>query len=225
MTTNQTSDAWTLRTVCFCLVATFLITAIVFALGDVAGMLWMGHDSFRAFRHNAGARPLYYIGSRLLALVVCVYFAKVRTQQDLVTGFALRPASPGFLMLAAMLGIWIAFFLRFTEPGGSVHHFRAYFGISSLILLVGPLFEETVMRGFFYPAFRNATPLAISILFAFVVDAAVFHVRTFLIPLALVGVGVVNVASCLLREHTKSLWPCIVFHTSYNLPFAILEWV
>jgi membrane protease YdiL (CAAX protease family) len=205
------------------LVVTLLATAFIFALVSVAGMLWMGYDSFQTFRHSLAARPLYYIGSRFLALVVCVLFAKVRTPQDFLGSFALRPSTPRFLILAALLGLWLAFFVHVITPGGLASlRFQTYFSFGSVALLVGPFLEETVMRGFFYPAFRNAMPLVVSILFVFAIDVLLFHFRTFWMPMALLGVGFVNIAACFFREHTKSLWPSITLHLTYNIPFAVL---
>jgi membrane protease YdiL (CAAX protease family) len=205
------------------LIATLLTTAFIFALVGVGGALCMGRDAFQAFRHSLAAKPLYYIGSRLVALAVCVYFAKVRTRQDFLSGFALRPSAPRFLILAAMLGIWLAFFVQVITPGGVARiRFQTYFSLGSIVLLIGPFLEEAVMRGFFYPAFRSATPLVVSILFVCAIDVLLFHFRKFWIPMALFGVGLVNMASCLLREHTKSLWPSMTLHFAYNIPFAVL---
>jgi membrane protease YdiL (CAAX protease family) len=226
MTKQQPSDNWNLRTVCLCLLGTLLATFIILALGSVAGVLWMGYDSFQTFRHSLAARPLYYSGSRLVSLVVCIYFAKVRTRQDFVNSFALHRSTRRFLTLAVMLGIWIAFFVKMVEPAGlATIQFRTYFDVSSFCLLVGPFFEETVMRGFFYPAFRKSSPVVVSIIFVFAIDTMLFHPATFHIPQALVGVCIVDVASCLFREYTKSLWPSTTFHVAYNLPFAVLQWM
>jgi len=223
MTAQQSSVNCSLRTVCICLVATVLATALIFALVDVAAALWMGRDSFQAFRHGLASRPLYYIGSRLVALAVCVYLAKVRTRQDFLSGFALCPSTPRFLILAAMLGIWLAFLVQVVTPGGVARiRFQTYFSLGSIALLIGPFLEEAVMRGFFYPAFRSAMPLVVSILFVSAIDVLLFHFRTFWIPMALFGAGLVNIAACLLREYTKSLWPSIMLHFAYNIPFAVL---
>jgi len=176
MTKQQPSDNWNLRTVCLCLLGTLLATFIILALGSVAGVLWMGYDSFQTFRHSLAARPLYYSGSRLVSLVVCIYFAKVRTRQDFVNSFALHRSTRRFLTLAVMLGIWIAFFVKMVEPAGlATIQFRTYFDVSSFCLLVGPFFEETVMRGFFYPAFRKSSPVVVSIIFVFAIDTMLFH--------------------------------------------------
>ena len=45
------------------------------------------------------------------------------------------------------------------------------------------------MRGCFYPAFRNAVPLVVSILFVCTIDVLLFHFRTFWMPMAMLGVG------------------------------------
>jgi membrane protease YdiL (CAAX protease family) len=224
MTTQQPSEIWSLRTVWFCMLAIVLATFITSFLVYLTVILSLGYESYLTFRNSPANRTIHYASSRLVALLVCLWFAKARTRRDFTSAFALRPSAPRILILAGMLGLWIGCFLRVTELG-ALAHIQFHLSIGSLLLLVGPFFEETVMRGFFYPAFRNAVPLVVSILLVFAIDTLLFHYRTLRIPQALVGVGIVNVVTCLLRERTKNLWPSITFHTAYNLPFAVFEWM
>jgi len=85
MTVQQPSEIWNLRTVCFCLVGTLLATAAVSMLVSAAGTLSLGDNSFRTLRHGSGARIFSYCGSRLVALAVCLWFAKGRTRQDFIS--------------------------------------------------------------------------------------------------------------------------------------------
>jgi membrane protease YdiL (CAAX protease family) len=132
---------------------------------------------------------------------------------------------PRFLILAGMLGLWIAFILRATRPGGIASiRFETALNITSVSLLVYSVFEETVMRGFFYAAFRNTTPFVVSVLFLVAIDAVLFHFWSLRNPRALLGIITVNVIACLFREYTKSLWPSITFNLAYHIPFAVLVW-
>jgi membrane protease YdiL (CAAX protease family) len=221
MDTRHPSENWNVRTVGTCLFASLLFGLLIMIAPRV-GMIWMSQDSYVAFRHRAFTKLFSYLGTRLVVLAVCVYCAKVRSWQDFVAGFALLPAAFRLLLLSAMLGVFLAFFLTFMQPGAMGHiTFQIYFGVESIVVLTGPFCEEIALRGFFYRACRNVIPGAFSIVLAFGVDALLFHYGTFKNLRALFGVGVVNVIACLLREHTKSTWPSIIFHVAFNLPFAI----
>src|ERR1035441_2497913 len=99
----------------------------------------------------------------LRTVCICLV-ATLRPRQDFLSSFALSPSTPRFLILAAMLGIWLAFFVHVITPGGVARiGFQTYFSLGSVALLVSPFLEEAVMRGFFYRAFRNAMPLVVSI--------------------------------------------------------------
>jgi hypothetical protein len=41
---------------------------------------------------------------------------------------------------------------------------------------------------------------------------------------ALVGIGLLNVVTCLFRERTNNLWPCITCHLTYNLVPVMFQW-
>ena len=223
MRPQQNTAIWSPWLLFFCLLAAVLLPHVLWFLVGLAAVLSNNYASFQSWSHSAVSRPFYYIAPRMLAVVACTYFARVRSAREFKSAFALGASTSRFLVLATMVGIWLAFFVNAIEPGGLARiRFDLYFGIGSLALLVGPLFEEAVMRGYFYPAFRQAWPLVISIALAFVIDALLFHVRILSIPRALLGVGCVNVIACLFRDYSKSVWPPIVFHLAYNIPFAVL---
>ena len=150
MNAPETDEIWTLRTACFSLIAIILVTAAVETLVAVTMMILLGRDGYQTWRHSLGETALFYTLGGALALAVCVYFAKTRTWQEFTSAFALRPTTPRFLIVAGLLGVWIAFILRASRPGGAASvRFETAFNVTSASLLVYSAFEETVMRGFF----------------------------------------------------------------------------
>ena len=90
------------------------------------------------------------------------------------------------------------------------------------LLLVGPIVEEIVMRGFLYKRFRESFPLTIS-LGCTISIALIAHSQTvtasfsfFLLFTAF------QAALCLFVERTRSLWCPILCHLCYNLMVVIV---
>jgi membrane protease YdiL (CAAX protease family) len=139
--------------------------------------------------------------------------------------FALRRPSAKYVVIAIILGLWIAVFVQFVHPGRlSNLRFQTSLGLGTLALLVAPLFEEAMVRGFFYPTFRNVFGVPLSIAFVLGVDTVLFHPAVLSVYAALPAVAAVNVVACLLREGTKNTWPCIAFHVAYGAFYAFFVW-
>ena len=93
---------------------------------------------------------------------------------------------------------------------------------AAYIVLLTPFYEETVMRGFLYRAFRGSYGLLPSVLFMlFVVGYFHWGLLAQRLAFALLMVGAVLL--CLIREWTGSLWNCILFHAAYNATVT-LRW-
>lgn len=86
----------------------------------------------------------------------------------------------------------------------------------TILLLVGPIFEEITMRGFLYRAFRSRYGISFSIL-TIVAVSAITHwgVTTRSLSISLL-LAVLHVILCLLLEMTRNLWDCIICHILYN---------
>lgn len=110
-----------------------------------------------------------------------------------------------------------------TSPIGLVQSARSvpdllvYF---LLICVLAPLVEEIIFRGFVYSGLRGqlSFPLAV------VLSAAMFaaaHLN--MAPASMVAVAGIGVVLAYLYEHTRSLWPSILFHALHNiLSFALI---
>jgi membrane protease YdiL (CAAX protease family) len=107
-------------------------------------------------------------------------------------------------------------FLRSAEPARRVL-------LLTILLVTAPFLEEPVMRGFLYPAFRGSYHAASSMVIV-VTMSLLMH------PDALEKLGVftiliitLNLALCLIRERSKSLWDCILCHLAYNATLALAD--
>jgi len=85
-----------------------------------------------------------------------------------------------------------------------------------LLLLIGPIFEEAIMRGFLYRAFRKTYGITLSVsiivLAAMLTHPGVMKAS----PWLFLFLGVVQAVLCLILEKTGNLWNCIACHFAYN---------
>jgi membrane protease YdiL (CAAX protease family) len=83
-------------------------------------------------------------------------------------------------------------------------------------ILVAPFYEEVVLRGFLYQAFRggygrlNSTLLVICVTSYFHWSAISNSLYT---PMCLISLWILV---CILREWTTSVWNCVLCHAAYN---------
>jgi len=85
---------------------------------------------------------------------------------------------------------------------------------------IAPFVEELFFRGFLYRALRNGWGVAWAAIGSGLIFGAIHFQPEFLVPLA--GLGI---ASALLYEKTKSLWPCIILHGTWNTIVVFLTLV
>jgi len=89
-----------------------------------------------------------------------------------------------------------------------------------IVLLIGPLFEEIIMRGFLYRAFRKNYGITLSV--AVIVSAGMLtHPGVMASSIWLfLFLGAFQVILCLILEKTDNLWNCIACHFVYNATVA-----
>jgi membrane protease YdiL (CAAX protease family) len=201
--------------------------------------------AFPALRDSDVAVALLVAGGYLLYLgtIGLWIVMKARTYApDPLRLLGLRVAKPAMALVyglvgyavwagAAVLGVMAAKALGMGAPGtpptqravdlvGRTHSPAALAIYFALIVIVGPLLEELLFRGFLYPGLRTKlTPVV-----ATVVSAALFaglHV-----PFAvsqMVAIGAIGIMLAILYERTRSLLPCVVAHSLHNgFVFALL---
>ncbi|HJW38640.1 MAG TPA: CPBP family intramembrane glutamic endopeptidase [Candidatus Udaeobacter sp.] len=169
-------------------------------------------------------------GEGLAALLVVLLFAHPQSLLDVLDLFEFQSIRQGISYFAVVAGLVLGltgvFLARIElspdfaekypltkpfihQPGPEKHLF-------TILVLVGPVFEEIIMRGFLYRAFRESygIPLSISIV---VFAATLTHPGVMTASVWLfVLLAVVQVTLCLILEKTRNLWNCIVCHCVYN---------
>jgi membrane protease YdiL (CAAX protease family) len=130
--------------------------------------------------------------------------------------FPFIPITPQQVASAAATGFLIQVATIYLFEGGLAHlELRRSFNAYVPAALLAPFLEEPVWRGFFYKAFRNRYPAWTSAILV-VAIALLFHGRPVFHLHGATAIGLLNVAACILRERTGSLWPPIVCHLSFN---------
>jgi membrane protease YdiL (CAAX protease family) len=98
--------------------------------------------------------------------------------------------------------------------------FRHTAGLESYLFLVplvllAPIFEESIKRGFLYKAFRGSYPLWPSMV-VIVAWTALRHWSQYLHWIAAMNLSLLTLVQCYLREKSDSLWDCILCHMAFN---------
>jgi membrane protease YdiL (CAAX protease family) len=160
------------------------------------------------------------------ALAITAYFAKAKSIKELsnALGIGTRPNAFGILGASAgvglgILGVYAA--RRGFVPDSAVTRALRYYDADArsylvALLLIGPVAEEIVMRGYLYQAFRGSYGVAASIVWTLGI-AAVTHFDVIAgSSITLFLLMILNGILCILRERTSSLWNCILCHLAYN---------
>jgi membrane protease YdiL (CAAX protease family) len=162
-----------------------------------------------------------------LWLSIGYLFLRPNSLAELVSELNLEvwPSVTGFV--AGGIGIGIGAFTLFgvsrgwIAPNGTAHAFHnlggpiwAFFVLHTII--IAPFYEETLLRGVLFKAFRGSLPLPPSATFVVAVQAY-FHwtlfTRDSLAFLILISSGILL---CVLQERTQNLWNCVLLHSAYN---------
>jgi len=143
-------------------------------------MTGVNHLFYSAFPVFAKSGPGSFLRSLLhyfVGLFAVVYFARTETLATFWKGFGLDRKPTELVWVGIVLALVIRFaghFLRSAGLGTGVHNYelsafrhtvgaQRYFFLLPAILLA-PLFEECIYRGFLYKAFRGSYTIAVSII-------------------------------------------------------------
>ncbi|MDR3270982.1 MAG: CPBP family intramembrane metalloprotease [Peptococcaceae bacterium] len=108
----------------------------------------------------------------------------------------------------------------FAEAVIGVEHDWEYILLLLLGSVAAPLKEEMIFRGLLYPALRSALGVWKGILLSGVIFAALHFDLIRFLPLFLGGVMLTW-----LYERTKSIWPCVLAHGTWNMLMALALWL
>ncbi len=179
----------------------------------------------------------------LAAFLVVILLSRVRSLVGLLSLFefqSLRRRLNYFVLVAGfVLGITGIFLTRVKMPHFAetypltkpfIHQLGPEKYLLTIILLVGPIFEEIIMRGFLYRAFRKSYGISASV-FAMVLVATLTHFGIMTAsPWTFLLLATLQVVLCIILESTNNLWNCIACHIVYNAtllsaPLIGIGWV
>ncbi|HUE37486.1 MAG TPA: CPBP family intramembrane glutamic endopeptidase, partial [Candidatus Acidoferrum sp.] len=91
------------------------------------------------------------------------------------------------------------------------------------LLIFAPFFEECLYRGFLYKAFRGSYSMGTSVTLIIAWTCSThwgYYYHS--LPNAL-ALSVFAVFLCYLREKSRSLWDCIIFHFIFNASIFLIR--
>ena len=203
--TRPVCESWRPRSAWNCLLTSALVTVLIAGF-IVANGLYS--------REKIGVSIIL---SCLILFAVTLGFSGVRTMRAFKESFAFIPISQAQVASAAASGFLIQVATLYVFDGGLAHlELRRSFNTYLPAALMAPFLEEPVWRGFFYKAFRNRYPAWTSTILV-VAISLLFHGRPVLHLHGAIAIGLLNLAACILRERSGSLWPPIICHLAFNV--------
>lgn len=171
--------------------------------------------------------------SGLAALLVVLFFAHPQSPLDFLNLFELKSIREGisyFVVVVGfvfgIIGVFIAqaelvgFPEKFYLTRPFIHQAGLKKHLFTILLLVGPVFEEIIMRGFLYRAFRKSYGISLSI-FIVVLVSTLTHRSVMIVSVwVFLFLTALHIILCLILEKTCNLWNCIICHITYNATLA-----
>ena len=174
-----------------------------------------------------------YFSTRFLHFLIFVltaaYFARTETLATFWKGFGLDRKPNDYVWTGIVLALMLRFLGHFIRIHGwskgvsnyEVNAFKQtfdserYFFLLPLLLLA-PLFEESVNRGFLYKAFRGSYSIQVSMALIVAWTAFTHWSQYHHSWVAALDLSILTIVQCYLREKSDSLWDCILCHLTFN---------
>ena len=224
--------------------AAILLVVVGLAFGQILGAIFVGLLSLLASRTTAlqldawfettPAQFLFVLFSAIFTLLVLAVFLRWRRISWRKLGFERGPqwrdlgwtllAVPVYfvvtLVVAGLAGVYLGVDLEQEQEIG----FRQVVGPAALLMtfvslvVLPPLVEEILFRGFLFPGLRTKlnfimAALVTSVLFAI---PHLFASSDGLLWVVGIDTFILSMALCYLREHTGALWAPILLHALKN---------
>jgi membrane protease YdiL (CAAX protease family) len=205
-----------------------MILAFLFVLGSLMGGLQViGLHVLQWFETGFG----YFSTSILfgtIALLTAAYFARTESLASFWEAFGIDRKPSDYVWF----GVVAALALRFITHFILINHWMKGYATDDIIrfrhtigneryfylvpLLLAAFFEEPVMRGFLYKAFRGSYSVATSMVLIMGITAVTHWDQCYHSWPAVIFIGGLAVVLCYLREKSDSLWDCILCHLVAN---------
>lgn len=215
--TRKASDHWRPRSAWL-----FLLTIVLVNL--VLGVVLMSLRGGRLQFLTPNELGVISIVGNSINLVICLIFSRVQSFADFRESFRLVAVSREQMVVALIAGFLIQTLAIIFFEGSLMHlNLRTSVDLLMVAAVCAPFLEEPVFRGFVYGAFRRHHSAAVSIGLVAGVATLLHGSRALGSLQGITAIGVANVAFCILREKTGSLWPPIVCHLAFNAIAAATE--
>ena len=217
-------DAW--KCLGMLLVFGFVLGPVFFVVGSLIPSYSRWHGTGFGF---VSVTVLHYG----IALLTAAYFARTETLATFWKGFGLDRKPSQYVWFGVTMALIIRGFGHFMIILGWGKGFTNYEVVAfknaagperylflAPLLLLAPLIEESVNRGFLYKAFRGSYSIATSMVFILAWTAYTHWSQYHRSWTAAVDLSMLTIVQCYLREKSDSLWDCIFCHFAFN--FSLL---
>jgi membrane protease YdiL (CAAX protease family) len=166
-------------------------------------------------------------------ILTMLYFSRVENRQQFLEAFSLRLGPTSYVWFAVVAALILRGVAHLLTTSGlvrgatttSLRGFGHTLGLERWLFLapglMAPFVEELFIRGFLYRAFRGSysVPVSVGLILAF---TALTHRDQYARSLlAAVGLSLLTLLQCYLRERTRSVWDCIICHFVFNASGAL----
>lgn len=223
---SEKPETWKCRNAWYCIIALVFFQFIILFWLRFAARSSPAFSQWWASPFGTGA---VYLLADSLWVLLAVIFSRVNTIRGFLEVSGLRRGLSIFGWLAAWVAIVIAIIDDYVVSQGMAAHSNVhnpdlhdifsfawcYFILSAVV--IAPLCEEVMTRGFLYPAFRGSYNVLITIVII-ICFSAYFHWN--IISNSLLASGILCalwILLCVVREKAGSLWDCLLCHAVYNL--------
>jgi membrane protease YdiL (CAAX protease family) len=223
------------------------VVAVSFLLVQVSFMVYyaapLSHlSNKKEFEQFALSKPIFAVGSMVLLYALVMVFLYVSL--SVLPGFPFwrtlgwrkitrpnggRPRNPGLFFLAGCglsLAVLIVTYKMQPPEDVPIEELFRYKNTAMLFMamavLVAPLVEETVFRGYLYPLFAKTFGVAFSVILTGILFGLMHGAQlgwTWGLVLVLIAVGVIFT---LVRARTGSVFASFLLHLGYNSMIAVL---
>jgi membrane protease YdiL (CAAX protease family) len=214
-------DAWK----CLGMLLVFqFVSTLVFSAID-----WHIYGFYSWREHSGLGRFLMAVLYYAIGLLTAAYFARTETLASFWKGLGLDRKPSDYVWYGVVMALIIRFFGHFAimhgwGKGVSNFDFNAFIKTADherylyLVppLLLAPLCEEAINRGFIYKAFRSTYSMKVSIALILAWTAYAHWGQYRQSYLAAFDLSMLTIVQCYLREKSDSLWDCILCHFAFN---------
>jgi membrane protease YdiL (CAAX protease family) len=206
-----------------------MIIVFYLVLGFVGGSLYFLFPPLRVWSRS----PFGVIAMRVIEaglwILTAAYFARTESVASFCKAVSLdrKPSNYVWFGIVAALAIRLVshfvFVLQLAKGSYTNYDLWAFKETSGpgrylylLPLLTAPFWEEAVVRGFFYKAFRGSysIPAATTLIVAWTALTHWDQYRSS--SWAAIALSALTILQCYLREKSDSLWDCICCHFAFN---------